>query len=427
MTYNFSNTKLQNLNMLINKNKMIKKYFTIILLVIVFSLFLPVYILSFLKVINFWSFSQSNIDYFFGIIRRGLFGEFLNFFENFGIQKKKAFATIFIIINSLNILFFFQIVKKYIRNPILQLILVFHPALILFSFNDLGAYQRHEQFGILIILFNYFILNYLNRIKKLYYFFYFLILTNIFIFLSILIHEINFFFIGFHFLMTLKFFKLRSKEVIINSIFVIFQIFIVFLLVKINLDNDQIEFFRNIYNKQNLWFDGVVHFAVKTDFAADRFISNLLIFDNLLINLTLILYSLFLLTWLFLDKENYNKSTFLINILFAYNFVLIIIGLTIGDFGRWLHFICISNIVIFALFDNKEIKMKFKFNTLNKCLIFLVLFISLFIVKIPHTEMYKEKNISIFKGYYFKIFSIIKSISSNSNSDFYDLNKRFKN
>lgn len=89
MTYNFSNTKLQNLNMLINKNKMIKKYFTIILLVIVFSLFLPVYILSFLKVINFWSFSQSNIDYFFGIIRRGLFGEFLNFFENFGIQKKR--------------------------------------------------------------------------------------------------------------------------------------------------------------------------------------------------------------------------------------------------------------------------------------------------------------------------------------------------
>lgn len=207
----------------------------------------------------------------------------------------------------------------------MQLILVFQPALILFSFNDLGAYQRHEQFGILIILFNYFILNYLNRIKKLYYFFYFLILTNIFIFLSILIHEIKFFFIGFHFLMTLKFFKLRSKEVIINSIFVIFHIFIVFFLVKINLDNDQIEFFRNIYNKQNLWFDGVVHFAVKTDFAADRFISNLLIFDNLLINLTLILYSLFLLTWLFLDKENYNKSTFLINILFAYNFVLIII------------------------------------------------------------------------------------------------------
>ena len=70
--------------------------------------------------------------------------------------------------------------------------------------------------------------------------------------------------------------------------------------------------------------------------------------------------------------------------------------------------------------------MKFKFNTLNKYLIFFALFMSLLIVKIPHTEKYKEKNISIFKGYYFKIFSIIKSISPNSDSDFYDLNKRFK-
>ena len=166
MFYFSGNVKLQDLNQLINKNEIIKKHITTILLVIVFSLFAPVYILSFLKVINFWSFSQSNIDYFFGIIRRGLFGEFLNFFESFGIPKRKTFATTFLIINSLNILFFFYIVKKYFKNPILQLILAFHPVLILFSFNDLGAYQRHEQFGILIILFNCYILNYLCNVKK---------------------------------------------------------------------------------------------------------------------------------------------------------------------------------------------------------------------------------------------------------------------
>ena len=71
--------------------------------------------------------------------------------------------------------------------------------------------------------------------------------------------------------------------------------------------------------------------------------------------------------------------------------------------------------------------MKFKIDNANKYLIFFVILVSLFVVKIPHTEMYKEKNISIYKGYYFKIFSIAKSISPNLNSDFYNLNKRFKN
>ena len=397
------------------------------LIALVISLFLPVYVLSYLKVVNFWSFSQSHIDYTFGLIPRGFFGEILNFFEKLGVTKRNSFAIIFIIINSFNILLFFQIIKKYFQNPYLQVVLALHPILILFSFNDLGAYQRHEQFGILIILLNYFILNYLNEIKKLNFFIFYLILNNIFIFVSILIHEINFFFIGFHFLMTLCFFNPKSKEVIINIIFIFLHtIFLIFLL-KIDLNNDQIQFFRKIYEDQGLWFDGVVHFAVSQDFSIDRFNSNFLIFENFLINLILISYSLILLFYLLVDNESYKKKYYIFNLLFLGNIILLIIGATIGDFGRWLHIISISNISVYALLQNKKNIKKYEFKNKKKFLFLFIIFLSLFILKIPHSEMYKEKNIKIYKGYYFKVFSIFNSVVKKNNDNFFDINKRFKN
>ena len=68
-----------------NENKNINLYLFLFCLVILF--YTSIYILSFIKVVNFWSFSQSFISYTEGFIKRGMFGTIMLFFENaFGIK-----------------------------------------------------------------------------------------------------------------------------------------------------------------------------------------------------------------------------------------------------------------------------------------------------------------------------------------------------
>ena len=143
------------------RHNLILYYF---ILFFVFCLFSTVFFLSFFKVINYWSFSQGHVNYFNGFLKRGLFGTIIISLENItSVSTRKLFSFFFIILTTVNIILFFTILKKYINNYFLFIFLALNPTLIIFSFNDLGGYQRFEAISVFLILFHTYI--YCRHIK----------------------------------------------------------------------------------------------------------------------------------------------------------------------------------------------------------------------------------------------------------------------
>ena len=97
----FDNKKLKYAE--VSKNNYL--YLFLFFLIILF--YTSIYILSFSKVVNFWSFSQSFMNYSEGFIKRGRFGTIMLFFENtFSIRPKIFFSSFFVFFYSLNIFLF---------------------------------------------------------------------------------------------------------------------------------------------------------------------------------------------------------------------------------------------------------------------------------------------------------------------------------
>lgn len=122
----------------------------------------------------------------------------------FGIEPKKTFSIFFILLTLINIFLFLILIKKYSINKMLFSFIALNPTLILFSFNDLGGFQRFDSISISIMLFHSVLaFNYnskkinLNTYEKyLYYFVFPLILISLFI------HEIQAWSIPLHFLIS---------------------------------------------------------------------------------------------------------------------------------------------------------------------------------------------------------------------------------
>ena len=101
-----------------NKNKNIHIYLFFLFSVILF--YLSIYILSFLKIVNFWSYSQSFMSYSEGFIKRGMFGSLILIFENnFNITPRIFFSSFYVLFYTLNIFLFFSLIRKYSQNLLL--------------------------------------------------------------------------------------------------------------------------------------------------------------------------------------------------------------------------------------------------------------------------------------------------------------------
>ena len=106
-------------------------------------------------IINFWTFSQSHLNYAGGFVKRGLFGTISILFEDkYNIKTSLTFTYFFIFFYLLSILLYLYIIKEYISDKILFAFLLLSPTLIMFSFNDLGGYQRFDILSIFLILFH---------------------------------------------------------------------------------------------------------------------------------------------------------------------------------------------------------------------------------------------------------------------------------
>ena len=395
--------------------------------------FLSVFLISLFKIINIWTYSQAHINYFFGFVQRGLFGTLMIFAKNYlSINSHYFFSTFFIIIYSLNILFFFKLIKKYHSNKLLLSFIAFCPTLIMFSFNDLGGYQRFDSISILLILVHSLICYdfYSNNItkdvykKKLLYLIFPLIIVSLFI------HEIQSWSIFFHFLISYRILKSDKKFILFFS-FIFLIVLIIFLFPfnenSIYLMKKDLETYKNVYQAALVGSNT----QDSINILKYEFQTNFLNFYNFKINIffTILGTAPFYLLLLYFRKKkiiqtNFQSIDFFISIIpfFSYFFI--------GDTGRWINIMSFIAIGYLGQFPLNEIEYK-KFNKnffKKKVLVFFFIFIVIltsFFLRMPHCCNLQKKGIGIHGGVYKKIEAAINIFIFRNNDDFYNLNKRF--
>lgn len=416
------------------KNFLPKNFFFYIIYFFVFFLFSSVFILSLFKIVNMWAFSQSHINYSYGFVKRGLFGTIMLSIENFFLlSPRKFFSLFFILLTSINILLFFNIIKKYSSNFLVFLFLALNPTLIMFSFNDLGGYQRFDAISIFAMLLHCLYAckhNLKNGIvmykKKLFFIIFPIILTSSFI------HEIIIWSLPLHALITMNTTKESfNRTISYYLIFLILTIIIFFFPVA----DKTVQKMISDLSERNLFIDAIiVASATKGNLQVLNFEiqTNLLNFYNFKINLFFIILStlpfLFFINYL----QNNNYLDVKINpyhLIFAVFPYLTLFA--IGDTGRWISLISFTSLTFMAQFplkkniENFKISKKIFLQRLLTLIIFITIFIYVFFIRMPHCCNLEKKGITIWGGISHKLYAFSKIIS-NDKDDFYNLNKRFK-
>ena len=199
-------------NILTNFKKLNSIYCNLILILIIL-IFTSLYVFSLFRVVNVWTYTESHINYSQGFVNRGLFGTIMIFFNKyFFLQTKYFYSTFFYLMSLINIGIFFSLIKEYKNNILIFTFLALNPALILFSFYDLGGYARFEIISITAMLLHVYFAKkfYKKELSEDNYLFYLKYLIIPFIFISIFINEIIIFTIPFHIFLSLQIFKKKK-------------------------------------------------------------------------------------------------------------------------------------------------------------------------------------------------------------------------
>lgn len=401
--------------------------------------FTSIFIISLFKIINGWSFSQANLNYTAGFVKRGFFGTVMLFFENyFKISKTSFFSLFFIILTSLNIFLFFKIVKVIKSYWILLIYLIFNPALLLFSFNDIGGYQRFDSISVLLILLHVFVIQKIHNknltleIYKKFLFIFFLL-----IFVSILIHEIQIFSIPFHIIVTYHILKNKSDKIISSFIFLSLIMFGIIIMTFFNADQEMMKIIINKVNNYTIFADAL-GYAGGLNVSQNQFGSyiyeiktNLFKAYNLRINLFFILLTLipiFSILYFFKSIKAIPNLLISNNYFYLLAIVPFFSMFVIGDVGRW---ISLMAFVAFGLLMTNNIVVpkivnKDNLNLISKIiLLILIIFYCLF-TRVPHCCDLQKNQINIYGGILNK-FSVIGQLILNpgSENDYLNFDKRF--
>jgi hypothetical protein len=404
--------------------------------IFVLSLFTSVFVLSFIKIVNSWTFSQAHVNYFNGYLKRGLFGTLMLSIEQItNISAKKLFSIFFIILTTVNIILFFLLIKKYIKNYLLFIFFALNPTLILFQFNDLGGYQRFDSLSIFLILLHS-LLSFNVSIKKINIKFYtkilYLVIFPIFI-ISLLIHEIVAFSIFFHIYLTFKTIKNKNLRNIFSYFFLFSIIFFILIFPQNNL---AIEKLRELANERELFFEAIEYASSFSNIKSYiiEFKQNFFIAYNVIIHFFFIFIATLPLTLFltYLKNNKYLKSNKLDLIISFLILSPYLSFFAIGDAGRWISLMSFTSLSIFYQYrlSRKISNPSFiNFDFKKKILYLIILttvFILCFFIRLPHCCNLKEKKITIWGGISYKTYALTK-ILRKDNDDFYNIDKRFKN
>ena len=413
-----------------------------ILFIFVGICFSSLFILSFFKIINFWTFSQAHLNYYGGFVKRGLFGTLMLISEkHLNIERDNFFNFFFVIFHSFSIIVFFSLLKKYSFNLIILIFLALNPALIMFAFNDIGGFQRFDILTIFNLLLHTYFTNKLlkNEIDEKYYekFLYFLYFL---IFISILIHEIQAFAIPFHFLLSHLILKNKKLKNINKIYFVLIFIFSINISIFGSADNNQLRIIQdNSPTKFGIWSDAIL-------FASGHYSHILTTFYELKINLlnpyNLRISLFFILITLVVNYSilfYFSKNKKILNPLFnnPYSIFFIIspffLMFYIGDVGRWIHLMAITSFCSLTVNPiNKKINRVKIFDEKNGNLfcikiffLVLVLFYCIF-TRVPHCCDLEKKNKTIFGGLINKFVAVGHILISEKKENILDTIKIYK-
>lgn len=405
-------------------------YIKIIIVFFLISLFTYTYYFSLNNIINLWTFSEVHINYSLGFSKRGLLGSIMLSLEVIGISKNKFFSSIYYLMTLGNIFLFLNLINRSKKNNIFFFIFFsLNPALLLFTFYDLGGYARNEIFGIFISLLHaYFAQKFYY--KKIKYEKYLKLLFIIIIPLSlitILIHELNILFLSFHFLTTLlivykkKFNKITNYKYLI-TLNILLIIFVVFLLVTNPFTEEFAqELYNNLPNKKGtsfwIWSSIAGTFSEKINVEINHMLN-----PSGAITLYIFIFVFYVAPIFFLLVNTSKKHKFyLIYILISvlpFTF-LFFIG---RDWGRWIHIIIF--VIFLCLIQFQEKKFKISKNWRNKILTYIFLIFIIFqfgFTRIPHCCNLIKLKLNIFGGIVPKILVFYKISNEN-----YPVEKRFQ-
>ena len=413
-------------------NKFYKNYY-IFLLILIVAIFTSVYAFSLFKIINVWTYTESHINYSEGLVRRGLFGTIMIASDKYlHIPIKYFFSSFFYLLTLTNIFIFFSLIKQYSKNFLIFTFLALNPALILFSFYDLGGYARFEIVTITSVLTHAYFVQRLNQgflnkkkyIEKLQ----FIILPLIIIF--IFINDVMLFLIPYHIFLSLNALS-KNNNKLNNKIYLYLLLLIpVYLIIAHPMTSDLgKKMFSKLNDKNNLDFwiieaisNNNIIARVQTEGGYMLTLKNIITY--LLILLIFFLPIIAFFNYLNLKKIISIKNNFFIILAIAPIFLLFPIA---RDWGRWIHLIVITSFSYYSQFLvnknlNSIIKNNLKFSLTTSLLILLLFFYSFFI-RIPHCCNLEKLNLTIYGGAIEKIKIIYDVIFVKK----IDINQRFRN
>lgn len=363
---------------------------TRLIFLLIISLY-SLYFINFSKIITDWVAVDLLINYEGGFTRRGLLGQINLFFE-----KKLNFSNLFFSIIFIFFIYIINISITYFRLPnnknrfFLFLLIFLSPATFLFYIYDLNSLFRKDVFIILsfiihcfFIQLNYTKLNFYQSYRKKLFIFIFIIC------LVTLIHEVQFFMLSFHILLSYSILK-NFKSTLLFYIFPVLTFVIVWIFKGNYLIAEDIRQSLSHYPKDLIyknynpihWLEGslglviggfIKFFFYYTYSAAIEFLITIFLSIVLFWNILVRYFDQFFLENITLSSINLKFIKDYSYIFFFFSFFLFFfIGF---DAGRAMHFLTMHIISFYLIFiPKKEIFTFFNYNNKYRNIIFFIIF-----------------------------------------------------
>jgi hypothetical protein len=340
------------------------------------------------------------------------------------------YSTFFYLFSIINTYLFFLLIKDYSKNFFIFSFLALNPALILFSFYDLGGYARFEIIAITSLLMHAYYLKKFNQnliqIKKYIQLIKFIILP--FISVCILITDLMIFLIPFHIFLSNNI--LSNDKKFNNKVYLYLILIIPAYLVITNRVNIELAklMFEKLSDKDNIsfWILEAIsqspksRFGYELDYMGTK--NNIIRYFSIFLIFILPIYIFF--NYLNIKKNIKIKNNCLSILSVAPIFILFFIA---RDWGRWIHIIIMTIFCYYVQFPLiKNIAQKnnnVKILNLKNILLISLLSFYLFFIRIPHCCNLINLNITIYGGAFQKTMVLYDMIFLKK----IEIDKRFKN
>jgi hypothetical protein len=155
-----------------------------------------------------WGVTELLINYQGGFVRRGLIGEITYQLSSTGQMQLKMLSLCFFVLFLTILYFLYKLLEQYKNQKIIVALILLSPSLFLFPFYDTGGYFRKEAFELMVLFAHAYWVKFnldKNQNEKKEYRYILILFSALFI--CMLIHELQFFLIPIHALITYNYYQ----------------------------------------------------------------------------------------------------------------------------------------------------------------------------------------------------------------------------